>query len=61
MHDSPAPEDEAPLDEDTAVEQAWIAEAGRRYQGYLAGVGQSVPAAEAIARVRAGLRDRSRS
>lgn len=48
------------LDEDAEdpaeVEQAWLEEAERRYQRYLAGETQAVPAAEAIARVRAGLK-----
>jgi Putative addiction module component len=40
---------------DDEVEQAWIAEADRRYARYLAGETQSVPAADALARVRARL------
>jgi len=38
------------------VEQAWLEEGERRYQRYLAGETQPVPAAEAIARVRARLK-----
>jgi putative addiction module component (TIGR02574 family) len=37
------------------VEQAWLEEAERRYERYLAGETQSVPAADALARVRARL------
>jgi hypothetical protein len=37
------------------VEQAWLDEAEHRYERYLAGETQSVPAAEAVARVRARL------
>jgi putative addiction module component (TIGR02574 family) len=40
------------------VEQAWLTEAEHRYQRYLMGDTQPVPAADAIARVRSQLRDR---
>lgn len=43
------------LDEDSEVEQAWEAEAERRYQQYLAGEMESVPASEALAEIRADL------
>ncbi len=45
-------EDEEALEDAAVVEQAWIEEAERRNQRYLAGEVQPVPAAEAIARVR---------
>lgn len=49
----------ATLDEDEAdlasVERAWIEEADRRYRRYLAGETEAVPAADALARVRARL------
>ena len=47
--------DEAPFDA-AAVEQAWIEEAERRYQDYLEGKVKGIPAAEAIAEIRAHLR-----
>lgn len=49
-------EDEEALENAAEVQQAWLAEAERRYRRYLAGETQPVPAAEAIARVRARLK-----
>lgn len=43
------------LDEDSEVEQAWEAEAERRYQEYLAGEMESVSASDALAEIRADL------
>ncbi|HEX8394894.1 MAG TPA: addiction module protein [Longimicrobium sp.] len=48
-------EDEQPPLSEAAVEQAWFDEAERRYDSYLAGEAKSVPAAEALARIRARL------
>ena len=48
-------EDEEPIGSEAEVEQAWLEEADRRYARYLAGETQSVPAADALARVRARL------
>jgi putative addiction module component (TIGR02574 family) len=46
-------------DEDPAeVEQAWVEEAERRYERYLAGDTQPIPPEEALARVRARLKSR---
>jgi putative addiction module component (TIGR02574 family) len=45
-------EDEAPLEAASEIEEAWLQEAERRYQSYLTGDTTSVPAAEALARVR---------
>lgn len=42
-------------DDPADVERAWIEEAERRYQRFLRGETQAVPAAEALARVRARL------
>jgi hypothetical protein len=42
--------------DDPEVERAWINEVKRREQRFLAGETREVPAAEALARVRAGLR-----
>jgi hypothetical protein len=39
-----------------AVERAWIEEADRRYQRYLAGETKGFPAEEVLARVRSRLR-----
>jgi putative addiction module component (TIGR02574 family) len=43
------------LDEDSEVEQAWEEEAERRYQQYLAGEMEAIPAADALAEIRAEL------
>lgn len=40
-------------DDPEAVERAWMDEADRRYQEYLAGSVEAIPAADAIAAVRA--------
>lgn len=48
-------EDEEPAGSEADVEQAWLEEADRRYARYLSGETQSVPAADALARVRARL------
>jgi hypothetical protein len=48
-------EDEEPRGSEAQVEQAWIDESNRRYERYLAGDARSVPAADALARVRARL------
>ncbi|MDP9352790.1 MAG: addiction module protein [Chloroflexota bacterium] len=50
-------EDEDTLEDAAEVEQAWIEEAERRYQRYLAGETQAVPAADALARVRTRLKN----
>lgn len=50
-------EDGEPAEAEAEVEQAWIDEADRRYARFLAGESQSVPAADALARVRARLGD----
>lgn len=44
------------LDEDSEIEQAWEEEAERRYQQYLAGEMDALPASEALAQVRAELK-----
>lgn len=49
-------EEDEPAGSEAEVEQAWLEEADRRYQRYLAGETQSVPATDALARVRARLR-----
>lgn len=51
-------EDEGPAGTEGEVEQEWIAEAERRYERYVAGETRSVPAADALARVRARLGER---
>jgi hypothetical protein len=43
------------LDDDSEIEQAWEDEAERRYQLYLAGEEEFIPAAQALAEVRAEL------
>jgi putative addiction module component (TIGR02574 family) len=43
------------LDEDSDVDQAWEDEADRRYQRYLAGEEDVVPAEGALAKLRAEL------
>lgn len=43
------------LDEDSEIEQAWEDEAERRYQRYLAGEEAAIPAAQALAEIRAEL------
>jgi putative addiction module component (TIGR02574 family) len=43
------------MEDPAQVERAWLKEAERRYARYLAGETQPVPAAEALARVRAQL------
>lgn len=48
-------EDEEPAGGEAEVEQAWLEEADRRYDRYLSGETQSVPAEDALARVRARL------
>jgi hypothetical protein len=50
-------EDEVPLESAAEVEQSWLEEAERRYQRYVTGETQSIPAAEALERVRRRLRD----
>lgn len=47
------------LDEDSEIEQGWEEEAERRYQRYLAGEEGTIPAAEALASIRAELGLRS--
>jgi putative addiction module component (TIGR02574 family) len=49
-------EDEDSFEAEAKVEQAWLEESDRRYRSYLAGETQPVPAADALARVRARLR-----
>lgn len=44
------------LDEDSEIEQAWEEEAEHRYQQYLAGEMDALPAAAALAEVRAELK-----
>ena len=51
-------EDEEPAGTDDEVDQEWVAEAERRYERYRAGKTRSVPAADALARVRASLDQR---
>jgi putative addiction module component (TIGR02574 family) len=41
---------------DTEVEQLWIAEAQRRYQGYLSGEIKSLPGDEVMSRARSRLK-----
>jgi putative addiction module component (TIGR02574 family) len=43
------------LDEDTEIEQAWEAEAERRYQEYLSGEVELVSAEEALSQIRVEL------
>lgn len=50
-------EGDEPSGSEADVEQAWVDEANRRYERYLAGETQSTPAADALARVRARLRE----
>lgn len=45
----------ASLDEDSEIEQAWEDEAERRYQRYLAGEEEPIPAAQVFAEIRAEL------
>ena len=42
--------------DEAEVERAWIAEAKRRYQEYLSGEVEGIPAAQALAEARAALR-----
>lgn len=51
-------EDEEPAGSEAEVAQAWLEEADRRYDRYLAGETQSVPSADALARVRGRLGQR---
>ena len=51
-------EDEEPAGSEADVERAWLEEADRRYERYLAGETQAAPAAEVLARVRARLGER---
>ena len=51
-------ENEEPAGSESGVEQVWLEEANRRYDRYLAGETQAVPAADALARVRARLGQR---
>ncbi len=44
------------LDEDSEIEQAWVNEAERRYQRYRAGEEEAIPAAQALAEIRAELK-----
>ena len=46
----------ASLDEDAEIERAWEEEAERRYQRYLAGETQALPAAQALAEVEKQLK-----
>lgn len=48
-------EDEEPAGSEAEVEQAWLDETDRRNERYRAGETQAVPAADALARVRARL------
>lgn len=48
-------DEEDGIEDPADVERAWLEEAERRYARYLAGETQAVPAAEALARVRARL------
>jgi putative addiction module component (TIGR02574 family) len=50
-------EDDEPLESAEEVEGAWMAEAERRYQRYVAGETRSSPASEVFARIRRRLRD----
>lgn len=43
------------LDEDSEIERAWEDEAERRYQRYLAGNEEAIPAAQVLAVIRAEL------
>lgn len=43
------------LDEDSEMEQAWEDVAENRYQRYLAGEEEAIPAAQALAEIRAEL------
>jgi hypothetical protein len=43
------------LDEDSEIEAAWEDEAERRYRRFLAGEEQAIPAADALAELRAAL------
>lgn len=43
------------LDEDSEIERAWEDEAERRYQRYLAGDEEAIPAAQVLAEIRAEL------
>ncbi|HET7275629.1 MAG TPA: addiction module protein [Longimicrobiaceae bacterium] len=45
----------ASLDEDSEIEQAWENEAERRYQRYLAGEEEAIPASQVLAEIRAEL------
>jgi hypothetical protein len=49
-------DDECDLKDPEVVERAWIEEVKRREQRFLAGETREVPATEALARIRAGLR-----
>lgn len=49
-------EDGGNLEPAEEVEQAWLEEAERRYQRYVTGQTQSIPAREALERVRRRLR-----
>jgi hypothetical protein len=60
MYEEDRPGPEARREDSASVEQAWVEEAERRYERYLAGNGQSIPAADAIARVRARIKSRTR-
>ena len=51
-------EDEDPAGSEAEVQQAWLEEADRRHDHYLAGETQAVPSADALARVRARLTER---
>lgn len=44
------------LDEDSEIEQAWEDVAEKRYQQYLAGEMETVPASDAFAEIRAELK-----
>lgn len=51
------PQDDAGEPEElTEVEQAWVEEAERRYRDYLSGAVKGIPAADAIADIRARLK-----
>jgi len=49
-------EDEDALEEPADVERAWLEEANRRYEQYLAGETQPIPASEVLADLRAELK-----
>ncbi len=44
-----------PMEQDLEIEQAWEAEAARRYERYLAGEEDAISTDDALAEIRAGL------